>query len=87
MSWKDIPRHLQNGVLTGYIVRYKPYKESEFQHKIVPYGFTMCTLDNLRPYTYYWIDICAFNSGGEGPVDYVIVQTLEGGMLTKFIIL
>ena len=34
---------------------------------------------DLKPFTLYWIDIVAVNEAGEGPPDYAIVKTLEGG--------
>ena len=79
LEWEDLPKIGWNGESLGYKVKYKKYFDSEFQEKRIDYGFTATLLEDLKPFTLHWIDICAFNSAGEGPVSYSIKKTLEGG--------
>ena len=86
-SWIDIPRKSHNGELRGYHVKYKKYFEPTWNIKFVDYGYTSCTLTDLKPFTLYWIDVVAVNDAGEGPPDYAIEKTLEGGtLITKVIV-
>lgn len=86
-SWIDIPLKSHNGELRGYHVKYKKYFETTWNIKFVDYGYTSCTLTDLKPFTLYWIDVVAVNDAGEGPPDYAIVKTLEGGKSTLFLII
>lgn len=36
-------------------------------------------LVGLEPYTLYRIEVVGYNNGGEGPPEYVMIATLEGG--------
>lgn len=85
-SWIDIPRKSHNGELRGYHVKYKKYFEPTWNIKFVDYGYTSCILTDLKPFTLYWIDVVAVNDAGEGPPDYAIEKTLEGGTLTLLLI-
>ena len=79
MQWVDIPYLQRNGPLTGYKVRYKKYFDNQFNTKNVDFGFITIALTNLKPFTLYWLEISGYNSAGEGPADYSIIKTLEGG--------
>ena len=79
VAWKNIPLEYVNGHLRGYHVKYKKYFEKDWTVRFVDYGYLTCTLENLEPFTLYWIDVAAMNQFGEGPPDYAIVKTLEGG--------
>jgi len=78
VSWDEIPIYRQNGALSGYKIRYRKYFDTAFQEKVVPFGYKLTTLEHLVPFTLYWIDILAFNIGGNGPPNYAIEKTLEG---------
>ena len=79
LEWDDIPKPHWNGESLGYKVKYKKYYDELFQEKVVGYSFKATRLEGLKPFTLYWVDICAFNSAGEGPVSWSINKTLEGG--------
>lgn len=85
LSWHDIPVADRNGKLLGYKVKYKKYFDPEWMTKIVGFGFKSCTLEGLQPFTLYWVDVLAFNDAGEGPPDYAIVKTLEGGKCGQYL--
>ena len=79
VAWTNIPLEHANGHLRGYHVKYKKYFEKDWTVRFIDYGYLTCTLENLEPFTLYWIDVAAVNQFGEGPPDYAIVKTLEGG--------
>ena len=88
LSWVDIPKSKRNGGLTGYKVFYKKYHDPKFQKLIVPFGFTSVTIDGLKPFTLYYIEVLGFNTAGDGPPEYWVNKTLEDGtysytLLTK----
>ena len=80
VEWADIPVEHRNGPLIGYKVKYKKYFDKQFSIRYVDFGFTTTELLGLKPFTLYWIEICAYNAAGEGPTDYSIIKTLEGGI-------
>ena len=79
VTWENIPVKYFNGDLTGYHVKYKKYFDEDWKVRFIDYGYLTCTLENLEPFTLYWIDVAAVNQFGEGPPDYAIVKKLEGG--------
>ena len=83
MEWKDIHPMHRNGQLTGYKVRYKQYFEKTFSLKKVDFGYATTVLLHLKPFTLYWIEISGYNFAGDGPTDYSIVKTLEGGNIIR----
>lgn len=84
IEWDHIPVSHWNGESLGYNVKYKKFHDVVFQEKIIDFKFKATHLEGLKPFTLYWIDICAFNSAGEGPVSWSIKKTLEGGNLVRF---
>lgn len=86
LEWKDIPTADWGGELLGYKIYYKKYLDKEFQMKVVNHGFLTATLADLTPYTMYRVDIHGFNSAGEGPPEYGVLKTQQGGKLWLFLI-
>ena len=84
IEWDHIPQSHWNGESLGYKIKYKKFHDVVFQEKILDFKFKATHLEGLKPFTLYWIDICAFNSAGEGPVSWSIKKTLEGGNLVRF---
>ena len=80
LEWIDIPKFQRNGDLTGYKVLYKKFFDPQFQVQIVPFGFTSVTIEGLKPYTMYQVEVMGFNAAGDGPPDYWVNRTLEDGM-------
>ena len=80
LAWEDIPKSKRNGALTGYKVFYKKFFEQKFQPTIiVPFGFKSITLEGLKPFTLYYIEILGFNVAGDGPPEFWVNKTLEDG--------
>lgn len=77
MDWLKIPEKYQNGELLGYRVRYKKYLEITWHTKVV--DLTTTVLTELKPYTVYYIEVAGFNTAGEGPTEYSVCRTQEGG--------
>ena len=79
IEWKNISDPYWNGEALGYKVKYKKYFETVFHEKVIDISFEATQLEGLKPFTLYWIDLCAYNSAGEGPISWSIKKTLEGG--------
>ena len=79
INWDNIPVKNQNGKLLGYRLRWKKYFSTVYQVKDIPYPVTSSTIKDLKPFTLYHIEVNGFNSGGEGPSEYAMVKTIEGG--------
>ena len=79
LSWIDISYDLRNGGLDGYRIRYKKYFEQDFKEKICPFGFTSIAVEDLKPFTMYYIEILGFNAAGDGPPEFQVLKTLEDG--------
>ena len=79
IEWKNISDPYWNGEALGYKVKYKKYFETVFHEKVIDISFEATQLEGLKPFTLYWIDLCAYNSAGEGPISWSVKKTLEGG--------
>ena len=44
----------------------------------------MMTLTGLKPYTLYWVEVAGYNLAGEGPPEYDILETQQGGTFLQF---
>ena len=53
--------------------------EKNFTVKLIPSGYYSSTLTGLKPYTLYWVEVVGYNSAGEGPPEYDIEETQQGG--------
>ena len=81
LSWVDIPKSKRNGELTGYKVFYKKFFDPTFNVEIVPFGFTSITLEGLKPFTLYYIEVLGYNTAGDGPPEFWVNKTLEDGKI------
>lgn len=50
-------------------------------HELVPANTTSIILGGLQPYSFYWLEVQAFNSRGLGPASEKNFSTPEGGEL------
>lgn len=85
-EWSNIERKYRGGELLGYNIRFKKYLEKEFKMIVVNIGFLSRTLTNLMPFTLYLVEISGFNSAGEGPPEYAVVETQQGGKCSSFFV-
>ena len=64
-------------------MKYQRYFDKVAQVKVIT-AFTTSTLENLQPYTDYTIQLIPFNGGGDGPAEFAVEKTLEGGTFIVF---
>ena len=79
VDWTPIPKEYWGGQLQGYILKYKIFTESDFTIKYIHPGYQTSTLTGLKPYTLYWVEVVGYNSAGEGPPEYDVRETQQGG--------
>ena len=77
IAWIPPLENLQNGVITGYRIKYlgKDGNESELRT-----NQTSHLLTDLQKFTRYNISVEAGNEMGFGPSEYINVTTLADGM-------
>ena len=77
LRWSALPRSEQNGVITGYVIKYRNGSvERLVQIASSPREYTL----NAVPYTEYVLAVAAVNSVGQGPFsNTTTVRTLEDG--------
>ena len=77
IAWIPPLENLQNGVITGYRIKYigKDGSESELRT-----NQTSHLLTDLQKFTRYNISVEAENEMGFGPSEYINVTTLADGM-------
>ena len=70
MKWEPVPQGSQNGVLSGYRVRYRQTfsngSDGEIKYLIWTQPGTKVTLANLKMASVYRIDVARFTSAGTG---------------------
>ena len=79
VQWEDIPYEGHKGFLDGYLVKYLKIGTKNFHVKKSYFGVYSKFLVGLEPYTLYRIEVAGYNNGGEGPPEYAMIATLEGG--------
>ena len=80
VEWAPIPNARWGGQKLGYKINYKKFTETVFQERLIHPGYVTSTLTGLKPYTIYWVEVLGFNSAGDGPPEYGITKTQQGGM-------
>ncbi|XP_047125711.1 uncharacterized protein LOC105849170 isoform X2 [Hydra vulgaris] len=79
IEWTDVPVKYSNGKILGYRIRYKIYTKKEaYQVVEAQFGFNAFTIKNLKPYTFYLVEVYGYNANGDGPVQYSMCKTIEG---------
>ena len=83
VDWTHIPEQHWGGQLKGYIVKYKKFLETNFTVKKIHPGYQTTTLRGLKPYSLYWVEVVGYNSAGEGPPEFAVLETQQGGKNKK----
>ena len=89
LTWNAIPDIYQNGIVTGYRIRYATYSYDDKTEKNVTYEYadnkTKHTLALLSPLQNYSIQVAAVNLIGFGKYSNVIIfHTRDGGEVIGF---
>ena len=79
MQWSPIPDSKYHGRKSGYRVKYKPYFGPVFNIKLVPYGMSSVSINDIRPFTLYVFEVEAYTGAGSGPPINRNIKTPEGG--------
>ena len=80
VQWKGIQYSEFNGRALGYVVRYKPYFDTQFVEKKVPNDILETNINDLKPFTLYTVEVLAYSGGGYGLPVSGNKKTPEGGM-------
>ena len=75
VSWEAVQTDLQNGIITGYTIKYQSMTEND--NGIVPAeaGDLQANLTGLKEFVDYNISVVAFTVKGDGPPSVIIVRT------------
>ena len=69
LMWREVTCDQQNGLITGYVVRYYatcgPERDMQRSKAVVTTGSTI--IENLTPNTKYAFQVAAVNVNGTGP--------------------
>ncbi len=79
VDWAPLPRQFWGGQLLGYKINYKKFTDTVFTEKLIHPGYQTSTLTDLKPYTLYWVEVVGYNSAGDGPPEYGVTKTKQGG--------
>ena len=79
IDWLPLHKKHWGGQLFGYKIKYKKFLERNFTEKLIHPGYQTSTVRGLKPYTLYWVEVAGYNSAGEGPPEYDVGKTQEGG--------
>lgn len=81
LSWLPISSSQVPGRLLGYRIRYRLYFENTTVAKDIDVDqYTQNRMIyNLKPFSFYWLEISGFTIAGEGPKSLVIIETPPGG--------
>ena len=77
VSWEAVQADLQNGIITGYTIKYQSLTEND--SGVVPAGRNdrQANLAGLKEFVEYNISIFAFTVKGDGPPSVLTVRTDE----------
>ena len=85
VEWAELHEEFWGGELLGYKINYTIYTEDNVTVKLINPGFLASTLTGLKPYTLYLIKVCGYNSAGDGPTEYSVMMTQQGGKNIYFL--
>ena len=81
ISWLPISSSQVPGKLLGYRIRYRLYHE--YHNNVIKIDVDQYTqnkmINNLKPFSLYWLEVTGFTIAGEGPKSIVIINTPPGG--------
>ena len=75
VSWEEVQAELQNGIITGYTIKYQSLTESD--NGVVQAGPNdrQANLTGLKEFVEYNISVMAFTVKGGGPPNFTVVRT------------
>ena len=80
IEWSQIDDSKWHGFMGGYIAFYKLYETTGSWSNVTAHSVAkQITIENLKPYTRYEIELAAFTGKGLGPSAWIQCRTLESG--------
>ena len=75
VSWEAVQAELQNGIITGYTIKYQSLTEND--NRVVQAGpdDRQANLTGLKEFVVYNISVTAFTVKGGGPPNFTVVRT------------
>ena len=75
VSWEEVQAELQNGIITGYTIKYQSLTEND--NGVVQAGPNdrQANLTGLKEFFEYNISVVAFTVKGGGPANFTVVKT------------
>ena len=75
VSWEEVQAELQNGIITGYTIKYQSLTEND--NGVVQAGPNdrQANLTGLKEFVEYNISVIAFTVKGGGPPNFTVVRT------------
>ena len=75
VSWEEVQAELQNGIITGYTIKYQSLTEND--NGVVAAGpdDRQANLTGLKEFVEYNISVIAFTVKGGGPPNFTVVRT------------
>ena len=75
VSWEEVQAELQNGIITGYTIKYQSLTEND--NGVVQAGRNdrQANLTGLKQFVEYNISVVAFTVKGGGPPNFTVVRT------------
>ena len=75
VSWEEVQAELQNGIITGYTIKYQSLTEND--NGVVEAGPNdrQANLTGLKEFFKYNISVFAFTVKGDGPPSIIVVRT------------
>ena len=83
VSWEAVQAELQNGIITGYTIKYQSLTEND--NGIVKAGPNdrQANLTGLKEFVEYNISVVAFTVKGDGPPSVIVVRTDQNSKSNK----
>ena len=75
MSWEAVRADLQNGIITGYNIRYQSLTENDNGFVEAGPNDRQANLTGLKEFVEYNISVVAFTVKGDGPPSIIVVRT------------
>ena len=77
MSWEAVQADLQNGIITGYNIRYQSLTENDNGFVEAGPNDRQADLTRLKEFVEYNISVVASTVKGDGPPSIIVVRTDE----------
>ena len=85
VSWEEVQFDLQNGIITGYYIKYESQTENDNGVLLAGPNDRQANLTGLKEFVKYNISVVAFTVKGDGPPSVIVVRTDQDSKLNYFL--